>query len=251
MAKYHVNPEFGEVGKCTAEPGNCPFGDENQHFNSKQEARDAYEAQMEDLVKFQESPLGKLDSATDDAITRLKKGVAKAVEWLDDHPKIVIAGVAVIAATVAALIAHKVASDYYASTTSVPFDGTLTDGHTRSRIVGIIGKGGYFKTDTIYSVQTPDGAVGQYISDSSKLLPDGTSVPLNFYSDSSIHDLSSIEEALPGVVTATAVSGVLGGGVGIVSGIIASSGIANLSAYLNAKWNLRHEDRFGLTNWRS
>lgn len=38
---YHINPESGEPGECSAEPGNCPFGGE--HFETEAKARVAYE----------------------------------------------------------------------------------------------------------------------------------------------------------------------------------------------------------------
>jgi hypothetical protein len=44
MAMYHVNPETGESGKCSAKDGKCPFGGE--HFETELGARKAYEASM-------------------------------------------------------------------------------------------------------------------------------------------------------------------------------------------------------------
>lgn len=38
MAKYHVNQETGDFGKCTAKPGNCPIGDNEAHFDDREEA---------------------------------------------------------------------------------------------------------------------------------------------------------------------------------------------------------------------
>lgn len=38
---YHINPESGEPGECSAEPGNCPFGGE--HYETEAKARVAYE----------------------------------------------------------------------------------------------------------------------------------------------------------------------------------------------------------------
>lgn len=43
--KYHVNAK-GEPGRCSANAGKCPFGGEDRHHESAQEARSAYEARM-------------------------------------------------------------------------------------------------------------------------------------------------------------------------------------------------------------
>lgn len=40
--RYHVNPETGESGACSAQEGNCPF--KAEHFASAEEARQAFEA---------------------------------------------------------------------------------------------------------------------------------------------------------------------------------------------------------------
>lgn len=42
MAKYHVNGA-GEAGLCKATQGGCPFGDEEKHYSTPEEARAAYE----------------------------------------------------------------------------------------------------------------------------------------------------------------------------------------------------------------
>lgn len=42
MAKYHVNGA-GEAGPCKATQGNCPFGGEDKHYSTPEEARSAYE----------------------------------------------------------------------------------------------------------------------------------------------------------------------------------------------------------------
>lgn len=46
MSQFHVNPETGEAGPCRATSGNCPFADSDHHYNSPEEARDAYEKEM-------------------------------------------------------------------------------------------------------------------------------------------------------------------------------------------------------------
>jgi len=44
MAKFHINPETGNPGKCSAADGNCPYGSNAPHFSSAEDARSAYEA---------------------------------------------------------------------------------------------------------------------------------------------------------------------------------------------------------------
>lgn len=44
MALYHINPDTGNPNVCRAQQDNCPFGWPDEHFESKAEARAAYEA---------------------------------------------------------------------------------------------------------------------------------------------------------------------------------------------------------------
>ena len=44
---FHINPETGNSGKCSAQAGNCPFGGEDIHFSTAEDARKAYESSME------------------------------------------------------------------------------------------------------------------------------------------------------------------------------------------------------------
>jgi hypothetical protein len=64
MVKYHINGK-GEAGKCSAQQGGCPFGDESEHFTSADAARKHYEKEMEGnatpaatpmLAKFDKMP---------------------------------------------------------------------------------------------------------------------------------------------------------------------------------------------------
>lgn len=54
MANFHINPETGEPGKCSAAEGNCPFKDVSEHFESAAEARESYEKEMESEEKYEE-----------------------------------------------------------------------------------------------------------------------------------------------------------------------------------------------------
>lgn len=50
MAIYHVNPNTGNPNICRAEKGGCPFGGTNEHYDTKAEAREAYEKQMDEAT---------------------------------------------------------------------------------------------------------------------------------------------------------------------------------------------------------
>ena len=48
--QYHINPESGQVSRCFARLGPCPFGSSAEHFDSAEAGRAAYEAsQREEL----------------------------------------------------------------------------------------------------------------------------------------------------------------------------------------------------------
>lgn len=49
MAKYHINPD-GNAGQCKASQGNCPFGPAEEHYDSPEAAREAYEQNQGDLA---------------------------------------------------------------------------------------------------------------------------------------------------------------------------------------------------------
>ena len=53
--KFHINPVSGEPGKCSASLKACPFGGEEDHYESSEEARRAYEASMADKA-FAKTP---------------------------------------------------------------------------------------------------------------------------------------------------------------------------------------------------
>jgi len=44
--RIHLNKETGEPGVCSAQPGNCPFATDEEHFISVGDARQAFEAAM-------------------------------------------------------------------------------------------------------------------------------------------------------------------------------------------------------------
>ena len=45
---YHINPETGNPNQCRAKPGNCRFGADANHHDTKEDARAAYEERMAD-----------------------------------------------------------------------------------------------------------------------------------------------------------------------------------------------------------
>jgi hypothetical protein len=47
---FHVNPETGDVGRCKATKGNCPFGSVEEHYASADDARSAFEASNESFA---------------------------------------------------------------------------------------------------------------------------------------------------------------------------------------------------------
>lgn len=50
MAKYHISPSTGNPNKCYATKRPCPVGGASEHFGSKEEARQAYEAKMDEAT---------------------------------------------------------------------------------------------------------------------------------------------------------------------------------------------------------
>lgn len=53
MPKYHINPATGNPNVCRARAGGCPFASEDNHYDTKEDARAAYEASMDgSLVSF-------------------------------------------------------------------------------------------------------------------------------------------------------------------------------------------------------
>lgn len=43
MKTFHINPQTGVPGECSAKPGNCPYGADAPHYSTKEEARAAFE----------------------------------------------------------------------------------------------------------------------------------------------------------------------------------------------------------------
>ena len=49
MAKYHINPKTGNAGICRAQAGGCPFGGDDEHYSTREEALTAYGARAQEL----------------------------------------------------------------------------------------------------------------------------------------------------------------------------------------------------------
>lgn len=50
MVKFHINPETGKPGMCTASERPCLYGEDTPHFKSAAEARTTYEQAMSDVA---------------------------------------------------------------------------------------------------------------------------------------------------------------------------------------------------------
>lgn len=49
---FHVNPTTGDVGKCRARSGKCPFGGDSEHFTTEEAAREFFEKSEETARKI-------------------------------------------------------------------------------------------------------------------------------------------------------------------------------------------------------
>lgn len=54
--RFHINRKKGEIGACSAKPGNCPFGSQEEHYDSMVDAAQAYEKSMESQLFPDERP---------------------------------------------------------------------------------------------------------------------------------------------------------------------------------------------------
>lgn len=97
---FHVNPETGDVSKCRASQGKCPFGSLDSHFTTADAARAAYEESQVNAPKvtgahstgepltydFPERNLEEAKSAIEKANRRLEKaGVAERFSYNVEH----------------------------------------------------------------------------------------------------------------------------------------------------------------------
>lgn len=81
MAKFHIN-HAGNPGPCRAQPGNCPFGFERDHYTSKEDAREIYEAQQELLAQIGIGAKHELSAATQTALTADLQPLEQQPAWI-------------------------------------------------------------------------------------------------------------------------------------------------------------------------
>ena len=87
---YHINPETGEPGSCSATI-KCPFGGSSEHYDTPNEARSAYEKTMEaDGYVFKPHKFGAAEfkPATEAELTESREKAKNA--YATDFPKGVI-----------------------------------------------------------------------------------------------------------------------------------------------------------------
>jgi len=84
MAKFHIN-KAGNPGSCQAKPGNCPYGSERDHYSSKEDAREIYEAQQELLAQIGVGGKHPLSSATETALTADLQPLDQQPAWIWEH----------------------------------------------------------------------------------------------------------------------------------------------------------------------
>ena len=92
MAKYHVNSK-GEPGICSAQSGNCPFGGENDHYSSAEDARVAFEKSQDSfavVIKKSDSPDRSVQAPDSDMDGNIAKAQAEydasedKARWIED-----------------------------------------------------------------------------------------------------------------------------------------------------------------------
>lgn len=89
MAKFHINGN-GEAGQCKAEKGGCPFGGENEHFESAADARTAFESSMTNgslssVSKTSFAPLPELTESEEDVLDLYNEYVFEDELEIADH----------------------------------------------------------------------------------------------------------------------------------------------------------------------
>lgn len=74
MTKYHINPNTGMPGRCTAQPGNCPYGGESEHYTTYSEAFETSQSTLNDSFELlPKKNLNELDRETKFALDDQEK----------------------------------------------------------------------------------------------------------------------------------------------------------------------------------
>lgn len=75
---FHINPETGDVGKCEAKKGKCPFGTLDAHFTTAEAARAHYEKEQSSKPQITGTKVG--EPVTYDMVARNLPLALKALE---------------------------------------------------------------------------------------------------------------------------------------------------------------------------
>lgn len=67
--KYHISPTTGNPNRCYATKKPCPLGGESDHFETKQDARDAYEERMKESAGASTQSLKKENTGTSNVVS--------------------------------------------------------------------------------------------------------------------------------------------------------------------------------------
>lgn len=92
MAKYHIKKD-GTPGICRAKDGKCPFGNESEHFPTKEEAQnyaDKLHERIEKRNKLARLFVSNRSWIVQRTITRLCVDIPEVVETYGSHVKVVI-----------------------------------------------------------------------------------------------------------------------------------------------------------------
>lgn len=81
MTKFHINKK-GVPSPCKAEIGNCPYGGEESHYNSEQEAQ----TKADEIAREEFGLLGEVKPESGD-MDKIKENLGKLTIKLNDHVK--------------------------------------------------------------------------------------------------------------------------------------------------------------------
>lgn len=98
MTRYHVNPQTGNIYKCTAQPGNCPYGEE-LHSENKAEIQKIADEICQNMIKdglftLQRKPnelfnLKRLDEKIEKSNRRVENNINRVKKLAKEKYKVV------------------------------------------------------------------------------------------------------------------------------------------------------------------